>query len=172
MGECHRRNETVTLDTSVQFYLEHLLFDLTLVSSLSPSRMRFLVVAAAFLAVASAASLSLEDMEFHAWKMKFGKRVSFFSFIYIFKILGKESHQVLFTDWTNKTKHSEAIQTIIKDRRVLMNLTHLSSINAVLFLTFYQSWEKYQRFQKNIKHILYILYWLIDFYECLLKRFN
>ncbi|KTG01061.1 hypothetical protein cypCar_00008567 [Cyprinus carpio] len=35
--------------------------------------MRFLVVAAAFLAVASAASLSLEDMEFHAWKMKFGK---------------------------------------------------------------------------------------------------
>ncbi|XP_026142028.1 cathepsin L1-like isoform X1 [Carassius auratus] len=35
--------------------------------------MRFLVVTAAFLAVASAASLSLEDMEFHAWKMKFGK---------------------------------------------------------------------------------------------------
>ncbi|KAF4102276.1 hypothetical protein G5714_017076 [Onychostoma macrolepis] len=35
--------------------------------------MRFLVVAAAFLAVASAASISLEDMEFHAWKMKFGK---------------------------------------------------------------------------------------------------
>ncbi|XP_050989105.1 procathepsin L-like [Labeo rohita] len=38
--------------------------------------MRFLVAAAAFLAVASAASLaslSLEDMEFYAWKMKFGK---------------------------------------------------------------------------------------------------
>ncbi len=98
MGECNRRNETVTLDTSVLFYLEHLLFNLTLVSSLSLSRMRFLVVAAAFLAVASAASLSLEDMEFHAWRMKFGKRVCFFSFIYIFKILGKESHQVLFTD--------------------------------------------------------------------------
>jgi len=40
-----------------------------------------LVVAAAFLAVASAASLSLEDMEFYAWKLKFGKRVSFFSCI-------------------------------------------------------------------------------------------
>ncbi|XP_039530020.1 cathepsin L.1 [Pimephales promelas] len=35
--------------------------------------MRLLVVAAAFLAVASAASLSLEDMEFYAWKLKFGK---------------------------------------------------------------------------------------------------
>lgn len=37
------------------------------------NKMRVLVVAAAFLAVASAASLSLEDMEFHAWKLKFGK---------------------------------------------------------------------------------------------------
>lgn len=44
--------------------------------SLSLCRMRLLVVTAAFLAVASAASLSLEDMEFHAWKMKFGKRES------------------------------------------------------------------------------------------------
>ncbi|XP_051502953.1 procathepsin L-like [Myxocyprinus asiaticus] len=38
--------------------------------------MRFLVVAAAVLAVVSAASLSLEDMEFHAWKLKFGKSYS------------------------------------------------------------------------------------------------
>ncbi|TRY69824.1 hypothetical protein DNTS_026696 [Danionella cerebrum] len=35
--------------------------------------MKFLVIAAVFLAVASAARLSLEDMEFHAWKLKFGK---------------------------------------------------------------------------------------------------
>ncbi len=91
MGECDRRNETVTSDNPVLFYLVHLLPDLTLVSSLALYRMRFLVVAAAFLAVASAASLSLEDMEFHAWKMKFGKIVYFFSFIYVFKISGKES---------------------------------------------------------------------------------
>ncbi|XP_051578667.1 procathepsin L-like [Myxocyprinus asiaticus] len=38
--------------------------------------MRVLVVAAAVLAVASAASLSLEDMEFRAWKLKFGKSYS------------------------------------------------------------------------------------------------
>ncbi len=97
MGEYYRRNETVTLDTSVLFYLVHLLHDLTLVSSLALCRMRFLVVAAAFLAVASAASLSLEDMEFHAWKMKFGKRVCFFGLSIFFKSLGK-SHQVLVTD--------------------------------------------------------------------------
>ncbi|XP_064811890.1 procathepsin L-like [Oncorhynchus masou masou] len=36
--------------------------------------MKFLVVVAAALAVASAASLSLEDREFHAWKLTFGKR--------------------------------------------------------------------------------------------------
>ncbi|KAI7804885.1 cathepsin L.1 [Triplophysa rosa] len=35
--------------------------------------MRLLVVIAAVLVAASAASLSLEDMEFHAWKLKFGK---------------------------------------------------------------------------------------------------
>ncbi|XP_045579318.1 procathepsin L isoform X3 [Salmo salar] len=39
-------------------------------------RMKFLVVVAAALAVASAASLSLEDLEFHAWKLKFGKSYS------------------------------------------------------------------------------------------------
>ncbi|XP_038823289.1 cathepsin L.1 [Salvelinus namaycush] len=38
--------------------------------------MKLLVVVAAALAVASAASLSLEDLEFHAWKLKF---VYFFS---------------------------------------------------------------------------------------------
>lgn len=32
-----------------------------------------LVAAAALLAVASCASLSLEEMEFHAWKLKFGE---------------------------------------------------------------------------------------------------
>lgn len=36
--------------------------------------MRLLVVIAAVLVAASAASLSLEDMEFHAWKLKFGKK--------------------------------------------------------------------------------------------------
>ncbi|XP_064784704.1 procathepsin L-like [Oncorhynchus masou masou] len=38
--------------------------------------MKLLVVVAAALAVASAASLSLEDLEFHAWKLKFGKSYS------------------------------------------------------------------------------------------------
>ncbi|XP_036397868.1 cathepsin L.1 [Megalops cyprinoides] len=38
--------------------------------------MKLLVVTAAMLAVASAASLSLEDLEFHAWKLKFGKSYS------------------------------------------------------------------------------------------------
>jgi len=56
--------------------------------------MRLLVVAAAFLAVASAASLSLEDMEFYAWKLKFGKRVSFFSCIK----LGKRFKMFFFTE--------------------------------------------------------------------------
>lgn len=32
-----------------------------------------LVAAAALLAVASCASVSLEEMEFHAWKLKFGE---------------------------------------------------------------------------------------------------
>lgn len=36
--------------------------------------MRLLLVAAAVLAVASCASISLEDLEFHAWKLKFGKK--------------------------------------------------------------------------------------------------
>ncbi|CAK6950246.1 procathepsin L-like [Scomber scombrus] len=35
--------------------------------------MKLMLVAAAVLAVASCASLSLEDLEFHAWKLKFGK---------------------------------------------------------------------------------------------------
>uniref|UniRef100_A0A3B1JN51 Cathepsin L.1 n=1 Tax=Astyanax mexicanus TaxID=7994 RepID=A0A3B1JN51_ASTMX len=36
-------------------------------------RMRVFLAVAALVAVASAASLSLEDLEFHAWKLKFGK---------------------------------------------------------------------------------------------------
>ena len=36
--------------------------------------MKLLVVVAAVLVVVSAASLSLEDLEFHAWKLKYGKR--------------------------------------------------------------------------------------------------
>ncbi|XP_070834926.1 cathepsin L.1 [Chaetodon trifascialis] len=38
--------------------------------------MKPLLVAAAVLAVASCASISLEDLEFHAWKLKFGKSYS------------------------------------------------------------------------------------------------
>ncbi|XP_063080341.1 procathepsin L-like [Engraulis encrasicolus] len=38
--------------------------------------MKWLIVAAACLAVVSCASLSLEDLEFHAWKLKFGKSYS------------------------------------------------------------------------------------------------
>lgn len=39
------------------------------------ARMKLLLVAAAALAVASCASISLEDLEFHAWKLKFGETV-------------------------------------------------------------------------------------------------
>ncbi|XP_028827517.1 cathepsin L1-like [Denticeps clupeoides] len=35
--------------------------------------MKLLIVAAAFLAAVSCASISLEDLEFHSWKLKFGK---------------------------------------------------------------------------------------------------
>ena len=35
--------------------------------------MKLLLVAAAVLAVASCASISLEDLEFHDWKLKFGE---------------------------------------------------------------------------------------------------
>merc|ERR1712212_1124489 len=38
-----------------------------------PVRMKSLLVVAVVLAVASAATISLEDLEFHAWKLKFGK---------------------------------------------------------------------------------------------------
>ncbi|XP_066573582.1 cathepsin L.1 [Amia ocellicauda] len=38
--------------------------------------MKLLVVAAAWVAVVSAASLTLEDLEFHAWKLKYGKMYS------------------------------------------------------------------------------------------------
>ncbi|XP_067224649.1 cathepsin L.1 isoform X1 [Chanodichthys erythropterus] len=55
--------------------------------------MRLLVVTAAFLAVASAASLSLEDMEFHAWKMKFGK---------IYRSTEEESHRKM--TWLSNRK--------------------------------------------------------------------
>lgn len=37
--------------------------------------MKLLLVVAAVLAVSSCASLSLEDLEFHAWKLKFGETV-------------------------------------------------------------------------------------------------
>ncbi|KAL2098490.1 hypothetical protein ACEWY4_004970 [Coilia grayii] len=40
--------------------------------------MKLLILAAASLAVVSCASLSLEDLEFHAWKLKFGKSYSSF----------------------------------------------------------------------------------------------
>ncbi|XP_037398061.1 procathepsin L-like [Pygocentrus nattereri] len=39
-------------------------------------RMRVLLVVAALVVVAGAASVSLEDLEFHAWKLKFGKSYS------------------------------------------------------------------------------------------------
>lgn len=44
--------------------------------SLFPSsvKMKLLLVAAAVLAVASCATISLEDLEFHAWKLKFGEK--------------------------------------------------------------------------------------------------
>lgn len=42
---------------------------------LFPARMKLLLVAAAVLAVASCARMSLEDMEFHAWKLKFCESV-------------------------------------------------------------------------------------------------
>ncbi|XP_013870911.1 cathepsin L.1 isoform X2 [Austrofundulus limnaeus] len=38
--------------------------------------MKLLLVAAAVLAVASCATISLEDLEFHAWKLKFGRSYS------------------------------------------------------------------------------------------------
>ncbi|XP_069563192.1 cathepsin L.1 [Brachyistius frenatus] len=38
--------------------------------------MKVLLAVAAFLAVASCASISLEDLEFHAWKLKFGRSYS------------------------------------------------------------------------------------------------
>merc|ERR1740131_49911 len=38
--------------------------------------MKLLLAVAAVLAVASAATLSLEELEFHAWKLKFGKMYS------------------------------------------------------------------------------------------------
>uniref|UniRef100_A0A3B4EMM1 Cathepsin L.1 n=2 Tax=Pygocentrus nattereri TaxID=42514 RepID=A0A3B4EMM1_PYGNA len=40
---------------------------------LTLSRMRVLLTVAAFVAVAGAARMSLEDLEFHGWKQKFGK---------------------------------------------------------------------------------------------------
>lgn len=44
-----------------------------LISALFSVRMKLLLVVAAVLAVASCASYSLEDLEFHAWKLKFGE---------------------------------------------------------------------------------------------------
>lgn len=38
--------------------------------------MKLLLVAAAVLAVASCATISLEDLEFHAWKLKFGEKIT------------------------------------------------------------------------------------------------
>ncbi|XP_053365294.1 procathepsin L-like [Clarias gariepinus] len=46
--------------------------------------MKVLIVITAFVALASAASLSLEDLEFHSWKLKFGK---------IYKSVGEESQR-------------------------------------------------------------------------------
>lgn len=42
---------------------------------LSSIKMKLLLVVTAFLAVTSCASISLGDLEFHAWKLKFGETV-------------------------------------------------------------------------------------------------
>lgn len=47
--------------------------------------MRLLVVVAAVLVAASAASLSLEDLEFRAWKLKFGKTIETCPFLFDIK---------------------------------------------------------------------------------------
>lgn len=39
--------------------------------------MRVLIVITALVALASAASISLEDLEFHSWKLKFGEKYSY-----------------------------------------------------------------------------------------------
>ena len=44
--------------------------------------MKLLIIAAASLAVVSCASLSLEDLEFHAWKLKFGEEAHNICIIY------------------------------------------------------------------------------------------
>ncbi|XP_063039879.1 procathepsin L-like isoform X3 [Engraulis encrasicolus] len=51
---------------------KHSICDLR-VSSVPQSSMKLYIIAAACLAVVSCASISLEDLEFHAWKLKFGK---------------------------------------------------------------------------------------------------
>ncbi|KAK3538175.1 hypothetical protein QTP70_032565 [Hemibagrus guttatus] len=56
---------------STVFVLGCLLLDTDQVYLLS--RMRVLLVVSALVALASAASISLEDLEFHSWKLKFGK---------------------------------------------------------------------------------------------------
>lgn len=38
-------------------------------------KMRVLLLVSALVAMSSAASISLEDLEFHAWKLKFGKNL-------------------------------------------------------------------------------------------------
>lgn len=49
-------------------------------------RMKLLIAAAAVLAVATCARVSLEDMEFHAWKLKFGELVLFDRFLLLWSV--------------------------------------------------------------------------------------
>ncbi|KAL3968818.1 neurocan core protein [Sarotherodon galilaeus] len=61
---------------------------------MSSVKMKLLLIIAAVLAVSSCASISLEDLEFHAWKLKFGETADSFC---------KESHRKQI--WLTNRKH-------------------------------------------------------------------
>ncbi|XP_053538710.1 procathepsin L [Ictalurus punctatus] len=77
-------------------------------------RMRLLLIVTTLVALASAASISLEDMEFHAWKLKFGK---------IYKSVEEESQRKM--TWLENRKlvlvHNMLADQGIKSYRLGMN---------------------------------------------------
>ncbi|KAI4874694.1 hypothetical protein NFI96_021607 [Prochilodus magdalenae] len=81
---------------------------------LTLSRMRVLLAVAALVVVVGAATLSLEDLEFHAWKLKFGK---------IYHSAGEESrHRMTWLDNRKKVLvHNLLADRGIKSYRLGMN---------------------------------------------------
>lgn len=85
--------------------------------------MKLLLIAAAALAVASCASFSLEDLEFHAWKLKYGEKeetiIRFIRFLLLWYFVKYSRCAVVYKDivckayiWTEMCAHYQTFKCL------------------------------------------------------------